>query len=181
MKSPCTVPIYSAVCVPTKSEKNGTVRNLKDAGGKSDWDYANRMGFTCRFRIQKSWDTSIRVDHQKMNFSTKRDWYLLPRMNDFMYSLHGTPVCSVLSSSCGDWQIRVVKAAQEKMDFISHHEIYQFIGMQFDFTNEMARILRVGYVVLSLGQHGRITREINVLPTPWSYILSTGRKGTISA
>jgi len=78
------------------------------------------------------------VDYRRINNITKKDAYLLPRMEDCLDSLGDAILFTSLDCKAGYWQVSLRKAEQEKTAFKKHCGTYHWLSMPFGLTNAPA-------------------------------------------
>ncbi|GFQ89354.1 retrovirus-related Pol polyprotein from transposon 297 [Trichonephila clavata] len=83
------------------------------------------------------------VDYRLLNRITKKDVYLLPRIDDTLDSLQGSKFFSSMDLSSGYWQIEVDEADLEKTAFITPEGLYEFNVMPFGLCNAPATFERM--------------------------------------
>ena len=82
------------------------------------------------------------VDYRKVNESTVRDVYPLPRIDDCLSSLGGSRVFSIIDLKAGYWQIPVEERDKEKTAFVTHAGLFEFNVLPFGLTNAPATFQR---------------------------------------
>ena len=83
------------------------------------------------------------VDYRKLNTSTKKDVYPLPRIEDALDHLGGAKFFSTLDSISGFYQIEVDEKDQEKTAFITPDGLYHFKRMPMGLCNSPATFQRL--------------------------------------
>ncbi|UYV85062.1 K02A2.6-like, partial [Cordylochernes scorpioides] len=83
------------------------------------------------------------VDYRRLNKITKKDVYLLPRIDDTLDCLRGARFYSSMDLQSGYWQIDVEESDREKTAFITPDELYEFKVMPFGFCNAPATFERM--------------------------------------
>ena len=71
----------------------------------------------------------ICVDFRRLNLATKKDVYLLPRVNDLLDSLGKADYFTVLDLQSGFWQIPLHPEDMEKTAFSTARGRYEFLVM----------------------------------------------------
>lgn len=71
------------------------------------------------------------VDYHRLDKSTIKDVYPLPRIDYVLDSLHGTELFSFIHLRSGYWQISVDKADREKAAFVTSDGLFKFRVMSF--------------------------------------------------
>jgi Reverse transcriptase (RNA-dependent DNA polymerase)/RNase H-like domain found in reverse transcriptase len=96
-------------------------------------------------------DGSIRfcVDYRRLNTVTRKDSYVLPRMDDCIDSLGTARYFSTLDDNAGYWQISVAPNDRGKTAFTSHRGLYQFKRLPFGLVTAPATFQRAVDVILS--------------------------------
>jgi len=89
------------------------------------------------------------VDYRRLKNITKKDGYLLPRMEDCLDSLGDAPVFTSFDCTAGYWQVSLRKEDQEKTAFTTHGGIYHWLSMHFGLTNAPATFQRALDIILS--------------------------------
>ena len=75
------------------------------------------------------------VDYRKLNTITKKDSYLLLRIDELLDSLAGATYFSTLDLMSGYWQVMIHSANREKTAFITKYSTYEFNVMPFRLCN----------------------------------------------
>ncbi|UYV70144.1 K02A2.6-like, partial [Cordylochernes scorpioides] len=83
------------------------------------------------------------VDYRRLNKTTKKDVYPLPRIDDALDSLAGSSYFSTMDLRSGYWQIEVDKKDREKTAFITPDGLYEFQVMPFGLCNAPATFERM--------------------------------------
>jgi len=89
------------------------------------------------------------VDYQRLNESTVKDVYPIPRMDVFLDSLGDATVFSTLDCNAGYWQIPVAADDRDKMTFTSHMGFFRFLLLPFGLLNAPASLQRALEIILS--------------------------------
>ncbi len=100
--------------------------------------------------VQKK-DGSIRfcVDYRKLNQTTKKDSYPLPRVDDLLDALSDARWFSTLDLASGYWQVELDPADREKTAFTTSHGLYEFRVMPFGLCNAPSTFQRLMELVLA--------------------------------
>ena len=95
-------------------------------------------------------DGSLRfcVDYRKLNASTVKDTYPLPRMDEYLDSLGDATVFSTQDCNSGYWQIPIAEEDQDKTTFTCHAGTYRFTRMPFGLCNAPASFQRTVDIIL---------------------------------
>jgi hypothetical protein len=80
----------------------------------------------------------ICVDYCALNTATRRNAYLLPRIDDSYQNLAEAKFFTTLDLKSGYWQVRLSECSKEKTAFTSRHSHYQFRVMPFGLCNAPA-------------------------------------------
>ncbi|UYV64119.1 hypothetical protein LAZ67_2006616, partial [Cordylochernes scorpioides] len=83
------------------------------------------------------------VDYRRLNKTTKKDVYPLPRIDDALDSLAGSSYFSTMDLRSGYWQIEVDEKDREKTAFITPDGLYEFQVMPFGLCNAPATFERM--------------------------------------
>ena len=78
------------------------------------------------------------VDYRRLNAVTRKDSYLLPRIDDTLEALSGMQLFSTLDLQSGYWQVPMEDAAKEKTAFSAGRGLWQFRVMPFGLCNAPA-------------------------------------------
>ena len=99
----------------------------------------------------KKKDGTVRfcIDYRKLNQATKKDTYLLPRINEIIEAIAKRKYYSTLNMASGYWQIRIRKEDVEKTAFICSEGLYEFVVMPFGLCNAPATYQRMMDEVLN--------------------------------
>ncbi len=96
-------------------------------------------------------DGSIRfcIDYRRLNKTTVRDMYPLPRLDHTLDSLSGMVWFSTMDCVSGYWQIMMHPDDVEKTAFVTHRGLYQFKVMPFGLVNAPMTFQRAMDMILS--------------------------------
>ena len=75
------------------------------------------------------------IDYKELNRVTIKNKYLLPRIDDLFYQLHGARVFSKLDLQSGYLQLKVKKEDIQKIVFRTRYGYYEFLVMPCGVTN----------------------------------------------
>ena len=78
-----------------------------------------------------------------MNSITKKDAYLLPRVDDTLDTLGGSKIFSTLDLASGYWQVKVAEEDRPKTAFTTPEGLYEFKVMLFRLCNAPATFQRL--------------------------------------
>ena len=87
---------------------------------------------------KKDGSTCFCVDYRKLNHVTRKDAYLLPRIDDTLDTLHGFRWFSTLDLASGYWQVELTEKDQHKTAFYTPNGLYKFKVMPFGLCNTPA-------------------------------------------
>ncbi len=89
------------------------------------------------------------VDYRRLNATTKKDTYPLPRIDEALDALGSAAWFSTLDLQSGFWQIQMRASDMEKTAFATHHGNWKFRVMPFGLANAPATFQRLMDLVLS--------------------------------
>ena len=75
------------------------------------------------------------VDYRRVNAVTKKDSFLLPRIDSTLDALSGMSLLSTLDLASGYWQCELEEVSKEKTAFISHRGLFEFEVLPFGVVN----------------------------------------------
>lgn len=88
------------------------------------------------------------IDYQKINEVTKRDAFLLPRIDDVLDALSGSTTYCTMDLTSGLYQILVSPKNCEKPAFVTHEGPFEFFTMPCGLYNAPATFQRLMFGVL---------------------------------
>ena len=83
------------------------------------------------------------VDYRRLNEVTKRDSYLLPRVDTTLDAINGSSWFSTLDLKSGYWQVKMTENDKEKTTFTTSEGLWQFTVMPFGLGNAPATFERL--------------------------------------
>ena len=92
---------------------------------------------------KKDGTTRFCVVYRRLNNSTKKDAFPLPRIDDSLNSLSGQSWFSTLDLASGYWQVRLSEDAEPKTAFATHSGLFQFAVMPSGLCNAPATFERL--------------------------------------
>ena len=92
---------------------------------------------------KKDGSTRFCINYRKLNATTCKDSYPLPRIDDALDSLAGSKYFSTLDLQSGYHQVAMHPESKEKTAFISHAGLYQFNVLSFGLTNAPPQFQRL--------------------------------------
>ena len=89
------------------------------------------------------------MDYRKVNHLTRKDAYLLPRIDDTLDTLAGSTWFSTLDMFSGYWQVQVTESDKEKTAFSTRDGLFHFNVLPFGLCNGPATFQRLMDSILS--------------------------------
>jgi hypothetical protein len=97
---------------------------------------------------KKNGELRFCVDYRKLNNVTKKDCFLLPRIDDTLDTLAGAKWFSTLDLKSGNWQVDVHPDDREKTAFLTGQGLWQFTVLPLGLCNAPATFERLMETVL---------------------------------
>lgn len=88
------------------------------------------------------------VNYRRLNASTIRNSYPIPKIDKCIDSLGGAQVFSFLSVNSGYWQIERNKKRVNKTTSVTRHGLFRYVRMPLGLENAPATIQRAKDVIL---------------------------------
>lgn len=107
------------------------------------------MGCPVAFAPKKNGSLCICVHYEKLNAVTVRDSYLLPRMDECIYSWAEATLFSTLDENSSYSQIELEETDREKAAPISHLGLFRFTGMTSGLKYALGTFQRTMHGILS--------------------------------
>jgi len=117
-------------------EVNGMLRLNARQPSQSDW--ASPVVVVPK----KNCKPRFRVDYRRLNAVTKKDTYLVQRMDACLDSFGEARFFSMLDCTAGHWQINIREEDREKTAFVCHSGLFEWLRMPFGLTNAPATFQR---------------------------------------
>jgi len=103
---------------------------------------SSEWGFPVVLVPKKDGTLRFCVDYRLLNVVTKKDSYLLPRMDECIDSLGEATIFSTLDCNAGYWQVAIAPEDREKTAFVCHECACQYKRTPFGLTNDPATFQR---------------------------------------
>ena len=87
------------------------------------------------------------VDYRRLNSGSRKDVYLLPRIDDILDTLGQTKFFSSLDLCSGYWQIEMHPDSRPKTAFVTHRGLHEFVRLPFGLCNGPSTFQRLMEVV----------------------------------
>ena len=97
---------------------------------------------------KKDGNTHFCIDYRKLNDVTRKDAYLLPRIDDTLDVLRGLQYFSTLDLYSGYWQVEMDEQDIDKTAFVTRQGLFLFTVMPFALCNAPATFKRLMELVL---------------------------------
>ena len=98
---------------------------------------------------KKDGSTRFCVDYRKLNHLTRKDAYLLPRVDMTLDTLAGSQWFSTMDLLSGNWQVEIAKSDSPKTAFTTTEGLFEFKVMPFGLCNALTTFQRLVDLVLA--------------------------------
>lgn len=88
---------------------------------------------------KKSGGYRLCIDYWVLNAITRKDVFLMPRIDDMLDQLGGKKIFITLDACSGYWQVKMGADSQERTAFSTHDKLYKFWIMPFGVCNGPAK------------------------------------------
>ena len=122
------------------------------------------MGFSDCPRQEKDGTTRFCVDYKKVNNTTTKDAYPLPRVDDTLDTLAGSVWFSTLDLKSGYWQVQIAPEDRAKTAFCTQEGLFEFNVMPFGLCNTPATFQHLVDSVLARLQWSSSLVYLDILP-----------------
>ena len=96
------------------------------------------MGFLCGPSDEEGWMHALLCGLRRLNSSTTKDAYPLPRIDDSLRLLGNQLWFSIMELASGHWQVAMSPEAKRKAAFVRNEGLFQFRVMLFSLCNAPA-------------------------------------------
>ena len=98
---------------------------------------------------KKDGSTRFCIDYRKVNSLTRKDAYLIPKIDETLDTLAGAKLFSTLDLRSEYWQVQVDPEHREKTTFCTSEGLFEFNVMPFGLCNAPATFQRLMDSVLT--------------------------------